>query len=139
MGTVINIFSRMLLKYYSMSVWFAGKKSELYIKGTAFLFGNVLFFLIVAISVFFISILPFKLNIYVLFTLLFLLGHTIFYGYIKHCILQEIERKNIINTYKNIEERIKKRNAYLGLLLFILSFAIMNISFYLNFQGYLNR
>ena len=122
-----------------MSVWFAGRKSELYLKGTAFLFGNVLFFLTVAILVFFFSLLPFKLNAYVLLSLFFLLGHTIFYGFIKRWILFRIEKEKVLDKFKRLGEKVKKRNAYLGLLLFILAFVIMNISFYLNFQGYLNK
>lgn len=139
METLTNIFESMLLKYYAMSVWFAGRKSDLYIKGAAFLFGNVLFFLTIAISVFFISLFPFRISSYILLALLLLIGHVIFYGYVKHQIVIALDRHKIPNTYNKSVGYVKKREAYLGLLLFVLSFAIMNLSFYLNFQGYLNR
>lgn len=129
----------MLLKFYAMSVWFAGKKSELYLKGMAFLFGNFLFFIAVAIAVFLISLLPFKINVYILLALLLLLGYMVFYGYIKHWILEKVKKEKIANKYRTSSEQIKKREAYLGLLLFILSFTLMNFSFYINFQGYLTR
>lgn len=122
-----------------MSIWFAGSKSELYANGAAFLFGNVLFFIVIAISVFFLSLLSFKFNVYLLLVIFLLLAHAIFYGFIKRWTINEIDKKKIVNVYKKLDELGKKRQAYLGLLLFILSFVVLNLSLYLNFQGYLNN
>ena len=128
----------MLLKYYSMSVWFAGrKKSELYLNGAAFLLGNVLFFLTVSITVLFISWLPFKLDSWILMVILMLLGYSIFYGGVKKMILKKIDEKEIAKIFKNLNKKEQKGKAYLGLLLFIFSFIIMIFSFYFNFEGYL--
>jgi|GEM_PF-4517030 len=129
----------MLLKCYALSAWFAGRKSELYADGAAFLFGNVLFFIAIAVSVFFLSTLPFKFNVYLLLIFFLLLAHTIFYGFLKRWTIKEIDNKKIVSVYQKLDELSKKKQAHLGLVLFVLSFVILNLSLYLNFQGYFNN
>lgn len=139
METMNNIFSYILLMCYSMSVWFARKKSELYLRGAVYNVGFASYYLILAISVYIISLLPFTLHRYVLLSILLLITYVIFYGGYKHYILREIKKRKIISYFERIDDRMKKRYAYLGLLLWISSFILLHVSFYANFQGYFNK
>jgi hypothetical protein len=133
------LLSKILLLSHALSVWFARKKSELYLRGAVYNVGFASFYLILAISVYIISVLPFTLHRYVLMSILLLYTYVIFYGGYKRYILREIKRRKIISTFEQIDDRMKKRYAYLGLLLMILSFILLHVSCYANIQGYFNR
>lgn len=139
METMNNIFSYILLMCYSMSVWFARKKRELYLRGAVYNVGFASYYLILAMSVYIISLLPFTLHRYVLLAILLLYTYVIFYGGYKHYILREIKNRRIMHTFEQIDDRMKKRYAYLGLLLMVSSFILLHVSCYANFQGYLNK
>ena len=139
METMNNIFSYILLMCYSMSVWFARKKSELYLRGAVYNVGFASYYLILAITVYIISMLPFTLDRYVLLAILLLYTYVVFYGGYKYYVLSEIKKRKIVHTSEQLDGRWKKRYAYLGLLLWISSFILLHVSFYANFQGYFNK
>jgi len=128
--------NKILLYNFSLSVWFAGKKRNLFEKGTWFLFSYELFFITPSIVMFLLSLIEIRLSEWMLLLLLIFFWIIIFYG-IRGWFMAQLKIRRIEEKYRTIEKLWLYR--LIGLLLYFGSPCFFIFSSILFFDEYLKR
>lgn len=118
---------------YSLSAYFARGQKERFEKGTWFLFANELFFILISLVMFIVTMLDFKLPNIILVILLLAVWSLSFYG-IKNWLVNQVRVNNIAKEYSR-----NTANVFIGLLIFVGSFFMFLVVGTITFEGYLLR
>jgi len=119
-----SIKLKQMLKYnYFLSQWFAGKKHEKVIVGTAFLFLNQVSFLFLALFLFLNKFVPLKLSPEKFTWIVMLVGLIIMYGF-QNKVQARVRENNYGKDYNSLSIKQVNKNRMIALFLLVLPFIL---------------